>query len=147
MHHRAETPQHSNPFTTPVLKSKWLSTLVAGFGVMLVSMPTYAQTTSTVAGSSWITATIVSVSSVLALWIAAVVLSGLARKLRWVSPHRHSRLTRGVQVVFGGLLLLAMMMPYLAMNHPLVAAGLVGTGLLMTIMVGSRNRQFSRESS
>jgi hypothetical protein len=147
MDHKNKTPQQSTSHMTP---ARMTPALMAGLGVTLVSMPAHAQsvlaTVTTVAGSAWITATIVSVSTVVALWVATVILSGVARRLRWVTPHRHSRLARGVQVVFGGFLLLAMMMPYLAMNYPVVAAGLVATVLCATIVISSRNRQFSGES-
>jgi hypothetical protein len=141
MHQQLERFRRSGRTLISAPKSKWLASLVAVVGVVLLSAPVYAQTTSGVAASSWVAATIISVSTVVGLWLCAVMLSGLARKLRWMSPHRHSQLARGVQVLFGGMLLLAMMMPYLAMNHPVAAAGVVAVVLFMALVLGSRARQ------
>lgn len=127
--------------------ARWLATLLAGTAGGLLSVPAQAQTVTAVGGSPWVTATIVSVSAVVVLWLAAVVVSGAALKLRWINEHRHSRLSRALQVLFGGLLLTAMLMPYLAMNHPLVAAGLMVTTVAMILVVSSKNRQLQSDSN
>ncbi len=127
--------------------AKWITSLFAGAAASFLALPAHAQTVSAVGGSTWVTATIISVSAVFVLWGASVGASALALKMRWISRHRHNRLSRGLQVVFGGLLLTAVLMPYLAMNHPVLATGLLITGVLMTVFVGSRSRQLQGDSN
>lgn len=141
MDQQSGNSQHSTSGT------KWLATLLAGAAGGLLSVPAHAQTVTVVGSSPWVTATIVSVSAVFVLWLAAVALSGMALRLRWINEHRHSRLSRGLQVLFGALLLMAMLMPYLAMNHPLVAGGLLVTSVAMTLLVSSKNRRLQSDSN
>ena len=106
---------------------------------MFAAAPASAQSLGAATGAPWVTATLVSVSAVFALWVTAAGLFSLARRLRWVSPHRHSRLTRGVQVTFGGLLILAALVPYLALNHPLIGVGVLACSMVLAIVLGSRS--------
>lgn len=107
--------------------------------LLTLSAPAYAQSTSAVLDASlWVNTTLVAVASVFALWVGAVSFFLVARKLRWVSPHRHNRVSRAIQVTFGGLLLLAFFLPYLAFHHPIVAAAvLVVSGL---VFIAARGR-------
>jgi hypothetical protein len=108
--------------------------------ILTLSAPVYAQSTSAVLdGNLWVNTTLVAVATVFALWVGAVSFFLLARKFRWMSPHRHSRVSRAVQVTFGGLLLLAFFLPYLAFHHPIVAAALlVVSGLVLVAARGRR---------
>lgn len=127
--------------------SKWLVSPIVCAVFLSFSRPAAATTLVGMSGSPWVTATIISVAAVLALWVASMGLSALSLKMRWVSRHRHNRLTRGLQVVYGGLLITAMMMPYLAMHHPVVAAGLLLTAVLAMLVMGTRNRQLQSDSN
>jgi hypothetical protein len=125
---------------------KWTISLVVTALLCFVAVPAYAQAPLTLSSAAWVNATITSVAAVIAMWIAAMGLSALSLKMRWVNHHGHSRLTRNLQVVFGGLLLSAMLMPYLVMHHPVVAAGLLVTGVLTMLVLGSKSRQLQSDS-
>lgn len=130
------------------LRSKWLPSLVIGAVLSLFSLPASAQPLLVgISSSPWVTTTIVSVAAVIAVWLASLCLSALSLKMRWVSPHRHNRLTRGLQVIFGGLLLTAVLMPYLAMHHPVVATGLLITAVVMLLVMGTRHRELQSDSN
>ncbi|MFW5967767.1 MAG: hypothetical protein ACOCV2_09630 [Persicimonas sp.] len=103
---------------------------VAGLLCTLLAVPAQAQSATVQSQSSWVMATLASVSTVVLLWGVALLVFRLARRFRWVAPHRHGRISRALQVTFGGLLLLSVFMPYLALHHPAVAVGLILASIL-----------------
>jgi hypothetical protein len=110
-----------------------------GAGVALAESPLGSQFAG--GAHSWVQITIASVLAVLGAWMLAAWGLWLARRFRWVTPHRYSRLARGTQVVMGGLLLSAVFIPYLAEHHPVVAVGLPTGATLMAIFFGFRAPQ------
>ncbi len=88
--------------------------------------------------ASWVNTTIVSISVVSLLWMGSAMAFSLARRFHWLSGHRHSRLSRGLQVLFGGLLLMAVFLPYLAIHHPVVAVGVFVAATITALVFGAR---------
>lgn len=115
---------------------------LAGLACALVALPAYAQSATVEAQSPWVVATFASVSAVVVLWGVALAGFGLARRLRLVPPQRHGRISRALQVTFGGLLLMSVFMPYLAMHHPAVAVALV-LATFLWIYLYSANQGYS----
>ncbi len=120
--------------------------MATSLGCLLVSAPVYAQTTTATAASPWVRATLLAVMAVFGLWLVAVGFFLVARKFRLMSSHRHLRLSRALQVAFGGLLLAAVFMPYLVMNHPLVATAVLLGGVVLAACVGTNQPRWSGES-
>lgn len=88
---------------------------------------------------SWVQMTILSMALVLTLWAMLSSLRRIAEKLRWVSPHQSVRLRRALQVGIGGLLLVAVFIPYLAEHYPLLAlATLPALGLIAALVLSQR---------
>lgn len=120
---------------------------VAASSCALFATPAYADGVALAQSSSWVTATLVSVAAVLALWVTSMTLFVVLRRARWLSAHRHSRLGRILQVAFGALFLMAVVMPYLAMHHPMLAAGLLVIATLFAVGSRSRSHDFGGRSS
>jgi len=88
---------------------------------------------------SWVQVTFASVVSVLVGWVLATVFLWVAGRMRWVTRHRQNRLARALQVALGGLLLMAVLLPYLAEHHPVVAMMLPLMGIVTMLAVGMRS--------
>lgn len=95
---------------------------------------------------SWVQLTFASVVTVLAGWVLATGMIGVAGRLRWVTRHRQNRLARALQVAFGGLLLMAVLLPYLVEHHPIVALMLPMMGILTTFAVGMRTTHLADQN-
>ena len=91
---------------------------------------------------SWVQMTGLSVALVLALWAMLSSLRRIAERMRWVSAHQSARLRRALQVSVGGLLLMAVFIPYLAEHYPLIALSLLpALGLLLMLVFNQRAPQ------
>lgn len=134
--------QHSERTTRTDRALRTAIAAVAGLFCAVFAVPVQAQSATVEAQSPWVMATLASVSAVVVLWGVALLAFRLARRLRWVPPHRHGRISRALQVTFGGLLLLSVFMPYLAMHHPAVAVGLILVAVLW-IYLYNCNQPFS----
>lgn len=139
--------QHSNWTMRTARSLRSAIAAVAGLACALFALPAYAQS-STVAGQSpWVMATVLSVSAVFVLWGVAAGAFRIARRLRWVPTGREAQVSRALQVTFGGLLLLSVFMPYLAMHHPVVALGLVALSLLWVLVSGCGQSRSGSETT
>lgn len=139
MRQQAGTPQR------PARSTHRMASFVTAVAASLFAMPVHAQTLGEAGGAAWVDTTIISVSAVLALWLSTTGAFAVARRMRWVSHHRYSRLSRGLQVACGGLLLMAFFMPYLAMHHPVVAVGLLVASALMALAFGAHGPHGARQ--
>lgn len=87
---------------------------------------------------SWVQVTFAAISTVLGGWILSTGLLWTAGRLHWVTQHQLVRLTRALQVTMGGLLLTAVLLPYLVEHHPIVAIFLPVMGMLAMVGLSMR---------
>lgn len=92
-----------------------------------------ANGTSSSGAYAWVWATLVSVLIVAAVWLASGTAMRAFIRLRWLPKHTKVRLDRAINVFFGALLLLALVLPYLAVAAPTLAMLCVGTFLLVSV--------------
>ena len=81
---------------------------------------------------AWVWATLVSVLIVAAVWLASGTAMRAFIRLRRLPQHTKVRLDRAINVFFGALLLLALVLPYLAVAAPTLAMLCVGTFVLVS---------------
>lgn len=75
---------------------------------------------------AWVWATVVSVLIIAAVWLASGTFMRAAIRLRWIPKHHKIVLDRSINVFFGALLLVALVVPYLAVTAPAMAMSIVG---------------------
>lgn len=84
--------------------------------------------------TDWISTTLGAMLIVAALWIGALGIFHVLRKLRRMPRGEELRISRSLQVGFGGLFVLATILPFLTMNYPVAAilllVGAVGAGVV-----------------
>ena len=90
--------------------------------------------------TDWISTTLGAMLIVAALWIGVLGLFYALRKLRRVPRADELRISRSLQVGFGGLFMLATIMPFLTMNYPVAAVVLLGGAVGAGLVFGRRHR-------
>lgn len=93
----------------------------------LTALPGSASAQNVASGptAQWVGITLTSVLAVTVLWLVGVVALYAVRKWRVLSPSVEADVSRVMQIVFGGLFLLAGTLPYLALNHPVATVSVI----------------------
>jgi hypothetical protein len=81
---------------------------------------------------AWVWVTLVSVLIVAAVWLASGTAMRAFIRLRWLPRHKKVRLDRAINVFFGALLIMALVLPYLAVAAPTLALLCVGTFIVVS---------------
>ena len=105
---------------------------------LLTPATSWAAAYSDGSSQSWVIATIVAVLLVSGLWLATITLLRAAVRMRWIARDGVSGLQRNLHVIFSGLLLLAIVIPYLAAVNPLAAmltAGGIVAGAVISMLL------------
>jgi hypothetical protein len=85
--------------------------------------------------------TAVALFSVALMALASMMAVLLLRRLRWLSSTAEYRLVRSMRVMFGGLVLLAMILPYVVLNFSAATLVPLVAGAGVVIVAGWRRPQ------
>jgi len=107
-------------------------------GEALATIPTMGDGAAALGALSWVQLTFAAVLSVLSVWVLGSAMLWVAGRMRWVTRYRQNRLGRALQVALGGLLLVAVLLPYLVEHHPIVALVLPVMGIFTLLAVSMR---------
>ncbi|MGM0555360.1 MAG: hypothetical protein ACQEVA_03180 [Myxococcota bacterium] len=95
----------------------------------------FAAGPSTSASYAWVWTTLLAVLVVAAVWLASGTAMRAFIRLRWLPRHRKIQFDRGLNVFFGALLLLALVLPYLAVIAPTMAMLSVGSLVFLSLVM------------
>lgn len=107
-------------------------------GEPLATIPPMGDGAAALGALTWVQVTFAAVISVLSLWVLGSATLWVAGRMRWVTRYRQNRLARALQVALGGLLLMAVLLPYLVEHHPMIALVLPLMGIFTLLAVNLR---------
>jgi hypothetical protein len=109
-------------------------TFTSAAAAVVVPSTAFAAGPSSIGSYAWVWTTLLAVLVVAAVWLASGTAMRAFIRLRWLPRHRKIQLDRALNVFFGALLLMALVLPYLAAFAPTMAMLSVGSFVFISLV-------------